>query len=118
LNMKNKRLVRYDTPTVWLTDLGLETVGPEAVRVPASNDAMQQKLKESVKGKKPCEIYDILTNGKAYSRAELARMMNMDDNKSFGTYVSSLSKIVERQDGKIRLPDIAFPCGRPCNKKA
>ena len=117
LNLKNKDLVMYDTPTVWLTEHGLETVGPDAVAVPKNNDAMQDKLKEGVKGKVPRQIFDILTNGNAYARAELAAMMEMDDNKSFGTYVSALSKVVERVEGKkIRLPDLAFPCGRPCDK--
>eukprot|EP00977_Amphora_coffeiformis_P024593 scaffold16355_cov170-Amphora_coffeaeformis.AAC.5 len=118
LNMKKQDLVMYDKPTVWLTERGLETVGPEAIQVPTSNDAMLAKLKEQIKGKKPREIYGILTDGNAYSRAELAAKMKMEDNKSFGTYVSSLSKIVERQGNQIRLPDIAFPCGRPCENKA
>lgn len=58
-------------------------------------------------------FFDILTDGCAYSRAELAEKMELENNKSFGTYVSALSKVVERENGKIRLKDIAFPCGRP-----
>jgi hypothetical protein len=115
LNMKKNGLVTYDTSTVRLTEKGLEEVGPEAVAVPTDNTAMQDKLKEQIKQKKSREIFDILTDGKAYNRAELAAMMKLEDNKSFGTYVSALSKVIEREAGKIRLKDIAFPCGRPSN---
>lgn len=116
LNMKNKGLVTYTKDTIELTDEGLEQVGgPDAVAVPSDNTAMQAKLKELVKGKTPREIFDILTDGKAYTRQELAKLMNMEDNKSFCTYVSTLSKVVERVDRKIRLKDFAFPCGRPCD---
>jgi len=115
LNMKKKGLITYDSTTVRLTEAGLEEVGPEAAAVPTNNDAMQDKLKESIKVKKAHEIFDILADGNAYSRSELAEKMGLEDNKSFGTYVSALSKVVERENGKIRLKNIAFPCGRPCN---
>ena len=115
--MKNKGLVSYDTHTITLTDQGREQVGPEALEVPQNNDAMQKKLKEDIKSKRSREIFDLLIDGKAYSRGELADMLKMENNKSFGTYVSSLSKLTERIDGgKIRLKDIAFPVGRPCDK--
>ena len=115
LNMKNQGLVLYDTTTIWLTEAGVERVGPEAVAKPQGNEAMQSKLKEQVKGKQPKAIFDLLTNGDAFTRPELARMMGLEDTRSFGTYISALSKVVEREGGKIRLKQIAFPCGRPCN---
>ena len=77
---------------------------------------MQEKLKENIKSKRSKEIFDILTDGKAYSKQELADKMGLENNKRFGTYISSLSKVSERVDGKIRLLQIAFPCGRPCDK--
>jgi hypothetical protein len=117
LNMKNKGLVVYDTNTITLTDKGRDQVGPEALEVPQNNDAMQEKLKEDIKSKRSRDIFDLLVDGKAFSRGELADMLKMENNKSFGTYVSSLSKVSERVDGgKIRLKDIAFPVGRPCDK--
>lgn len=105
----------YDSKTVWLTEKGLETVGPDAVAKPQSNDAMQEKMKESIKGAKPKEIFGLLRDGKAYSRPQLAEMMGLENNKRFGTYISALSKVVERVDKKIRLIDMAFPLGRPCD---
>lgn len=118
LNMKNKDLVQYDATTLWLTTRGVETVGHRAVAPPVDNVAMLEKLKDGVKGKKPRDIFDILTDGRSHTRAELAVTMGLPGNKSFGTYVSALSKVVERDGKKIRLPDLAFPCGRPCDKEA
>ena len=47
----------------------------------------------------------------------LMQSMGMENNKSFGTYMSSLSQVSEREGGKIRLVDFVFPCGRPCDSK-
>ena len=115
LNIKKKhRWVDYDTDSVWLTQEGKDHVGPDIMSVPANNDAMQDKIRmEVIKGIKPRQIYDFMLDGGWYSRAELAVEMNLPDNKSFGTYISSLSKVVERQNGRIRLSDMVFPCGRP-----
>jgi len=113
LNMKKKGLVTYTSKTVALTEKGLEEVGPEAATMPTTNAGMQDKIKETIKSKRSREIFDILADGASYSRVELAEKMGLEDNKSFGTYVSTLSKVVERENGKIRLTNIAFPCGRP-----
>lgn len=116
LNMKKKQgWVTYTTTTVTLTDAGIEEMGgAEAVAFPTNNTAMQDKLKENIKQKKSREIFDLLADGRAFTRTELADKMGMEDNKSFGTCISALSTVVEREGGKIRLKDIAFPCGRPC----
>lgn len=117
LNMKKKKgLVEYNKDSIWLTEKGLETVGPDAVAKPQNNDAMQDKLKENLKSKQSHKIFDLLADGNGYTRQELAKKMGLEDNKSFGTYVSHLSKVVDREGGKIRLKQIAFPCGRPCDQ--
>ena len=115
LNIKKKRgFVGYDRNSVWLTAAGRAYVGPASLAIPQSNDAMQDKIRENmVKGTRARKIYDLLLDGQWHTKAELAAMMNLENNKSFGTTVSSLSKIVERKGGKIRLVDMAFPCGRP-----
>lgn len=118
LNMKKKGLVTYDSKTASLTDAGVDQIGPEATSVPQSNDAMQAKLRELIKQKKSREIFDIMLDGRFYSRSELAEKMCTEDNKSFGTYVSALSKIVDRENGKIGLKGMAFPCGRPSDDNA
>ena len=67
-----------------------------------------------IKGTKPREIFDLMLDGEWHSRDELADALNFPNNKSFGTYVSALSKVTERDtDKKIRLIDMCFPFGRP-----
>jgi hypothetical protein len=120
LNMKKKTgAVDYDSNTVWLTEKGKKMLPADAFRKPQTNDKMLKKLKEQVDGTKPKEIFDVLTDGKAYTRQELADKLQVQNNNSFGTYISKLSKVAERVDGKkkIRLPDVAFPCGRPCDRQ-
>ena len=120
LNMKKKGgLVEYDKDTVWLTEKGKKMLPSDALRMPQNNDGVQAKLKEQVKGKVPGLIFDILTDGNAYSREDIASKLGVLNNASLGTYISSLSKVSERVDGKkkIQLKDIAFPCGRPCEKE-
>ena len=113
LNMKNEGLVLYDKDTIWFTEEGCKR--PEAASKPLSNTIMHEKMKDSIDGKRSREIFDVLVDGNAYTRAELAEKVNLPDNKSFGTYLSKLSEVTERvEDKKIRLIDLAFPCGRPC----
>ena len=115
LNMKKKdETVDYDSKTIWLTEAGIAEVGEEACSTPASNEGIQKKLKEQIPHKKSREIFDIMTDGDWCSKAELLEAMNHEDNKSFGTYLSALSKFVDKENGKMRLKQIAFPCGRPC----
>lgn len=112
LNMKKDGLIEYTTTTVRLTQAGLDELGDAAI-IPATNEGIQDALKDTIKQKKSKEIFDILTDGKAYSKAEIAKKLGVEENKSFGTYLSALSKVSEKVDGKIRLKDEAFPIGRP-----
>lgn len=111
---KKDRWVEYDKVSIWLTEEGKDYVGPKALAVPQTNDAMQDKIRtEVIKGRNPNKIFEFMLDGRWYSRAELAKAMELPDNKSFGTYISCLSKVVERKNGKIRLADMVFPVGRP-----
>ena len=115
LDIKKKTgFIDYDKTSVWLTAEGKEHIGEAALAVPATNDAMQDKIRsEMIKGSMPRNIYDIMLDGEWHTRAELAENMGVDNNRSFGTYVSALSKVVERQGKSIRLSELCFPCGRP-----
>eukprot|EP00532_Pseudo-nitzschia_australis_P016156 CAMPEP_0168251896 /NCGR_PEP_ID=MMETSP0141_2-20121125/3328_1 /TAXON_ID=44445 /ORGANISM="Pseudo-nitzschia australis, Strain 10249 10 AB" /LENGTH=192 /DNA_ID=CAMNT_0008188085 /DNA_START=21 /DNA_END=596 /DNA_ORIENTATION=- len=115
LNMKKKdNWVEYDKDSIWLTEEGKEYVGPDTLAVPQTNDAIHDKIRtDMIKGGKPRQIFDLMLDGRWYSRAELSEAMKCPDNKSFGTYISTLTNVVEREKGKIRLRDFAFPCGRP-----
>lgn len=115
--MKKTQLIEYvDSGQMKLTQQGLELAG-DAAKPPENNDAAQEMLKEKLAVSKSKEMFDVLADGRAYSRAEIASAVGMDVNaKTFKTYISYLSKLVEKVDGgKIRLMDIAFPCGRPCD---
>jgi len=115
LNIKKKyRRVEYDKTSIWLTQEGKDYVGPDTIALPQNNDAMQDNIRtEMIKGTKPRQIFDLMLDGGWHSKAELAAAMNVPNNKCLGTYVSSLSKIIVRANGKIRLSDMAFPFGRP-----
>ena len=117
LNMKKKLgWVEYDKTSVWFTPAGQEHVGPDAIQVPQNNDAMQAKIRQDmIKVAKSREIFDLMLDGAAYSKEELAEMMNLPVNKSFGTYTSGLSKVSEKVGKKMRLIDLCFPTGRPCD---
>jgi hypothetical protein len=120
LNMKKKNnWIDYDKETVWLTQEGEEHIGPDALAVPKNNDDMQEKIRmDMIKGgKRSREIFDLMLDGRYYTKADLAEAMGMENNKSFGTYISALSQVSEREGGKIRLVDFVFPRGRPCDSK-
>ena len=111
---KRDGYVDYDANSIWLTEKGRNHVGPEALAVPENNDAMQAIIRSNtLNSKKAREIFDELLDSKWYTRDEIAAKMNMPKNKSFQNAVGSLSKIVDKKGGKIRLSDICFPCGRP-----
>lgn len=113
-DLKRDGLVEYDSKFIWLTDAGKDHVGEEALAAPKDNGPMQEKIRSGMlKGKKAREIFDFLLDGKWYTRQEIAEKMGQVYNKGFQNAVGSLSKIVERQGGKIRLADMCFPAGRP-----
>ena len=114
-NMKIKeKLVAYDKDAIWLTEKGRGYVGEEALAPPENNEAMHDMLKDTLKGKKPKEIFDLLSNGEWWTRAEIADELGDDESKKgFKNAASTLSKLVEKKGGKSRLLDMCFPCGRP-----
>jgi len=117
--MKKKELIECgEGGTLKLTQKRIAEVGEDAIAVPQTNNDMQAKLKEQNKVKKAHAVFDLLTDGKAYARSEIAeQQLEMEENKTFKTYMCYLSKVVDKVDGKVRLKDIAFPIGRPaCDK--
>ena len=117
--MKSKdKWISYDKDTIELTEKGRDQVGEEALQVPTNNDALHDKIKEQLKSKRSREIFDILADGRAYSKEEIAKRMGVELNKSFGTYLSGLSNHTERvEGGKYRLKDDVFLVGRPCDNE-
>lgn len=106
--------------TLALSAQGLEEVDGELAEAPTTNDAAQETMKEMITQKKGRDLFELLTDGSTRSYAELAEHVGHDDvkNKSFLTYVSSLSKCSEKVTGPngekmLKLNDDAFPFGRP-----
>lgn len=113
---KKDQWVVYDKDTIELTEEGREQVDPEKMKKAATNDELHERNKEQLKHKKSREIYDIMKDGRYYSKEGLAEAIGLENNKSFGTYLSGLSKLSEKKDGKYRLKDDCFLCGpRPCD---
>jgi hypothetical protein len=118
--LKKSGLIGKVGTLLTLTEAGIEAVGgADAIKPPENNGEAQAMLREKLKAGKAKQMFDKLADGNAYKREDLAKEVGMDaTSKSFGTYISSLSKMVDKVDGgKIRLKDVAFPCGRPCDKK-
>ena len=121
--LKSKGLIQYEggkgSVEMNLTDAGYAEVGPDAPAPVATNEAAQETLRNALSTGKTKQMFDFLAKeGRAYSRTEIARHVGMDENaKTFKTYISYLSKIVEKVDGgKVRLNEDAFPFGRPCDE--
>jgi len=121
--LKKKGLIEYQGESgsveMNLTDAGLEEVGPDAPAPVTTNEAAQETLRDTLSTGKTKQMFDFLAKeGRAYTRAEIAAHVGMDESaKTFKTYISYLSKIVEKvEGGKTRLNDDAFPFGRPCDK--
>ena len=113
---KNEKWVIYNKDTIELTKEGKQQVDPEKLKKATTNDDLHERNKEQLKHKKSREIYDIMTDGRWYSKKELAEAIGVEANKSFGTYHSGISKFTDKKDGKSRLNDDCFLCGpRPCD---
>jgi hypothetical protein len=116
--LKNKKQwITYDKDTIEFTELGRQQVPEEALQVPTNNDALHDKIKESFKNGSTKKIFDFLSDGRYRSKKEIADFLGMPVNKSFGTYLSGISKHSERNGDMYRLSDKCFLVGRPCDKE-
>jgi hypothetical protein len=124
---KNNFLVYPSGQTVRITPEGLDRV-PSSVTTTASsgkftNKEMQKRLKSSLKLKlQPTRIFDLLVDGKAHSKKELAMSLGLDGSKfaSFKTYLSSLGGmglVSYPSPDTVQLADLAFPFGRPSSEE-
>ena len=121
--LKSKGLIEYGggkgSVEMNLTDAGYAEVGPDAPAPVTNNEEAQETLRDGLSTGKTKQMFDFLAKeGRGYTRAEIAAHVGMDENaKTFKTYISYLSKIVEKvEGGKVRLNDDAFPFDRPCDQ--
>jgi hypothetical protein len=112
--MKNKGLILYDRTAIWLTELGREQAGEDSMSQPITNEALHDAIKSTFRAGTSRSIFDILADGGHHTKEEIAQTLDIDNNKSFGTYLSALSKYTDKgTSGTYRLKDVAFPFGRP-----
>ena len=90
--LKKSGLIDKVNSLLKLTDAGIEAIGgADAIKPPENNDEAQAMLRDKLKIRKAKQMFDKLTDGKAYSREELAEEVGMDAaSRSFRTYVSSV----------------------------
>jgi DNA-binding transcriptional regulator YhcF (GntR family) len=116
-------LIEYpDKETVRLTDAGKQKAGSNHHPLATTNKDIQETLRSMLKGGKPVEVFDLLTDGQSYDRDELAALVGIPNPKS-STLAGSLSNLrtlgllddVTADGGAklVRLSKMAFPFGRP-----
>ena len=118
LKNKKKFIVVVDKDTIALTDKGLA----EAEMVPPAmnNQEALTKCKEQIKMGKGKLVFDLLSDGKTYSRAEIGKAIGSDHtNRSFINILGPLKTLefieYTTKDGEkaCRMLDEVFPFGRP-----
>lgn len=74
-------------------------------------------MKEQLKSKRSVDIFDFLADGRSRTKQEIADHLGVPMNKSFGTYLSGISKHSEKDGDSYRLSDACFLVGRPSDKE-
>jgi hypothetical protein len=114
-----KKYIGRDKEFIWLTALGKQhakTVDPAS-----GNQDMWEKAKEKATSSKGKAMIDMLSDGRTYSRVEVAETLGMKlKSSSFANTMSSLrtADVLEYAQGEagqpgLRLPEWLFPFGRP-----
>lgn len=99
--------------TITITDMGMEQVDP--IDIPTSNEEVQQKIKEKLKGK-PLRIFEILLDGKPHAKEDIMEAVDCTNPKTFSPLLSRVLKkpgyIEYPSKGTVQLSDDCFPFGR------
>lgn len=118
--LKNKKgfLVVIDKETICLTDKGLENADMDAPAM--TNEESWTTSKEKLKMKKGKMVFDLLTDGKTYTRKEIGEAIGSDHtNRSFNNILGPLKTLgyIEylEKDGEkaCRMLEDMFPFGAP-----
>lgn len=120
--LKKKGFLEYPgSKTMRLSNLGAQKLPP--VDPPRDNAAVQARLRVMLQGKgkgassKADQMFEILSDGKVYSRQDVATAMGYSNLKSTG-FVKALSILgglglaIYPNTTSVQLTDIAFPYGR------
>ena len=116
-NMKKKGLITYDKDTVQLTKVGRAKAKPVS-DLPMDNATAQKDIKIRFKlGGKSAVLFDQLTDGKIHDRqAIVGGLVGFKNKNSAAVMLCNLKKtgIIEYDRTTIKLTDLCFPFGRPC----
>jgi len=116
--LKKKGQVDYDNKTIQLTQKGIKEVGAENLEAPIDPEAMHARIMETyVKGKTPTAIYELLKDGVARTREQIAKHVGCTNMASLGTHLSAMKsagvlEYLEEPAKTVRLSDFCFPFGR------
>lgn len=114
---KNGYIVVYGK-TVELTQRGHDAAAELNIELPSSNEKVHEQLKERILkeklgSKKSTEIFDLLVEHGALTKAEIAEKLGTDTKKStFRNAFAPLNsvKVVEEKEGKWNLiQEVCFP---------
>ncbi len=116
-NMKKKGLIEYNKDTVRLTKAG-RAKAELVTNLPIMDNASAQKdikIRFEIRGK-PAELFDQLVDGGIHKREILVSGLGLKSKNSAAVMLSRLKKIgiIEYDKTTIKLTDICFPFGRPC----
>lgn len=110
--------------TLRLSEAGKATLG--TVDAPTSNRQVQERMKNVLTGKAP-QILDILADGRAHNRKDVAEAVGYtnDASKSFKDPVDKMESLCILEKTKdqaglkmLQLTDVAFPFGRGAGRGA
>ena len=118
LDKKKGYIVRVDKETLYITEKGLPEADMEA---PAgNNEEALEKAKEKIKMGKGKKVFELLSDGKTYTRAEIGEAIGSDHTaRSFANILGPLKTLgyieYTEKDGEkaCRMLDDMFPFGRP-----
>ena len=118
--LKNEKgfIVVVDKETIHLTDKGLEHA--ELVPPAANNEEALSKCREKLKMGKGKKVFDLLSDGKTYTYAEIGNAIQNDHTQRSFTNIMGPLKTAEfieytKKNGEkaCRMLDDVFPFGRP-----
>lgn len=113
--LKNREWLDVHPKEVSITEEGMQHAKTDDIDMgdlPTTNDGHRENMKKMHKLKpKACELLDLIADGKTYDKKEIAELMGMKMNSTFGKVLTALKQanLAEVETKTIRLADDMFP---------